>query len=460
MITTINLHALWLSLLAAAAATVGCADPPEDDGTGWPGCYDELPDLDGSGAADAGDCALVSVGTTIRTVCEGLADWSALRLCHGVTRAEVSAFDHPVASVLAGPEQTRFTVLMRRAGEGTARLWSDDNDNGHVDAGEVRRPGLAAFQELVVDGTGCVAVTGSDPVTNAITLWHDTDCDLTDQGAERGVVDLVTPGHTILGAPRLGFYGGRPVVVFRERASSQGENIIAWADLDNDRVVDEGERVVIASEATLHGVDSRFTLEVLFSDAAGSYLWRAPNGWHTGRAAATDPVLDHNLRWYRRSQNGNSFAELVVGHRGGAGGGLRINSEVLPYSLAYDAALGVGADAADRGYVSFSSYRSRGIWVDWNRDLRVTQDEVTLAPRLVETSLPALGALLDGSLVFVDFDLRGLGRLDSERWWPRSSTRYLGEDCDAEGNAHCVDGLACRVSGNAPEPRCVPEVQE
>jgi hypothetical protein len=230
--------------------------------------------------------------------------------------------------------------------------------------------------------------------------------------------------------------------------------------LDDDRQIAPTERQIIASSSSaggpyLSGVNSE-TFEIWYEEVGGPRVWRPIAGWNAGQSEPVGGTACTNHRWFR-----NNATNATV-HACFNTSGLLINERwQAPYFPDFFTPLGLGADVDGRSYVAFSTYTERGIWIDRNRDRLVAPNEFVVRERSEPVGgggpSRAHGTVINGSPVIFDSGFSAGAGLQAERWWPREVTKYLGELCDANVD-RCANALECRVSGEAPEPRCVPAV--
>lgn len=465
------MRSLAPALVSVATLALGCGGDLGPADLDADPCHAGLPDLDGSGAADAADCALIGVGAAVRAVCAGLAEWSALELCHGVSRHVTAASDFPVRAVLAGPDRDRMAVLIQQP-QGAVRLWMDADADGEPDEGEVRRLAFTSnVATLAADENGCLAVAGTQQIPSEVLIWHDRDCDLMADTDEQAIVSPLSSGRALVGPPLVGFHQSRTVLVFHESGGG-GQAVVAWWDMDGNGEVDAGEHQVIVegSNPRLLGVrtirsGSDRILEVQYAtwttSGAAVFVWRIwPQSWGSPSVGEIPGQACFAAEWFDR-EGTQEVQEASVDACALIGDGVRINGgALLPYLLFPNARPVVGADATGRAYVLFPTMTERVFWIDHNRDGLVAPVEVIVRSRQRGVGPErTVGTVIDGAPVFVDWVLFGETGMEVERWWPLVVTRYLGESCIRDSD-RCTSGLECRTSGDAVETHCVPIAEQ
>lgn len=433
-------------------------------------CYKELPDLDGSGAADENDCRLAGVGAAERRLCDSPLAWSTLESCRAATTSTLSdSFWSSPATVLVNGRM----VVVFADSSGGVHLWRDNNSDLAVDsATEITSlSALSAFGVYMVpyvvrDSGNCLAAITFAPTTHSVRYWRDRNCNGLAEPDEAALLPLASPGYTVNWS-QLVSWNGIPIVLFTEDAGANNpSHLSAWNDLDNDLLIDPGEVLQlyespISRLAAFQGLVYPGALNhvtyVRFNTGSGDSLvpnavWSFGSQWSLASGSMSTPSERDSrcvkMSWLSESQFACIDAGLLVtlGY---------VEWTVAP-TVVVDEAVGsedlfVGFDIGTGiTYVSFKKRYAGVLWTDLDGDRTAARSEILTVPNAIQSHF------LNEAPVFFRFPQGGVqGRLVVERWQPRTWTRFLGESCGLPFQ-QCAGDLECRVSGNATDARCVP----
>mgnify|MGYP000971913923 CR=1 FL=1 len=403
-------------------------------------CFASLPDLDGSGVVDANDCTLVGVGASLRVLCTESDAWWTLPACRasesGVIRVALGVNDAVSMS---------FNKFRHVFGTGSNfSVWTDTNDDGryeqsedHVISAVTGILGVERINELAVVGWG-----GRYAVT-----WSDTNQDGIPDAGEVAELPLLQPGE-LLQKVAVFTRATAPTtyaIAFRAEGPNPPPKVRAWSDVDADGQVDAAEIVDVSTEwGTL--VDA-LDYGVHIDEGGMRRVWTPTQGtWATG-SATTREATSGEARCADFTRVAGASMALCVERASFGAGIARVNFDGSKVALPFLA--DTIDEYGDRALVvrgGTSNVRQTVIWDDADRSGFPDEGEL----RAVQGR-----ALYDAvrDRVF-SFGVSNENAYTVETWHAREVTRYLGETCGTD--EACAGSLVCRVSGNAPEARCVP----
>ncbi len=424
-----------------------------------PGCEAGLADLNGDGKTDSGDCALVGVADVMRAVCAE--DYSPFTnpACRATLRQvldESSGSGMPPNSVVLRPafdseEGSSLAIAFRE------QLLADNNADGRFGAGE--HHDLPGFNDpiLAYDPERCLGALDAQ----AWLLWRDRDCDAVPDADE--IVQLV--------APDAGSSSHRPQIVLRSNgfvilyveAVGIEHAVRAWADLDDDMIVDASEIVTLAQDGIPVGIgykpQSFSDLGIYFRGRPGVdgdllRVWVPPSDWTFDPEAVADAPAS------LQSCAAGLAAQLDATACSDRDGRILLLREETAEFMAAASWFPVLSDAPEftqlmsgRYFVGMSvGTRSHTyLWSDRNDDRYI--DDAEIIRRAGGSAQWTRAAFVGDTPTFVGIVPPGVPGV--ERW---VEGHFLGESC--ADYPHCAGELECRVSGEDPGPRCVPAPAE
>ena len=440
---------------------------PDGTSSTVPSCYENLPDLDGSGAVDAQDCSWVGVGLAMRQVCREPGAW----LHHDECRAfdtipilnlysarswkttDLGTVDRPEFAVAITPETSNAVHyardrdgngvfeteesaivadqsfcgngcsvmgLLRDLGptdepgrplllfyaEGVAYLWRDDNGDDNVAETEIRSIGeWEATSAVLGDSLIVVGLDDTSEVPVA-RLWVDTNGDYVVSEEE---VQLLASD---VRAPSISFSRLGLLVALYVAAD---DSTMRWFDNDEDLVIDESEKQVLFAEgcyrARLHVYQQRDVFSCSGSAGLTLHTWGYESTWN------------------------------------GVGGGITT------------AALVGGMASGGSVMAAFTTDERQGqLWYDLNYNGAIEDTEISLVAHLRHDYWLTTGGPFLESTGGTFLNLTFQGEDDYTRMvniHPPEEAIFLNEICDAERD-RCAGALVCRISGYAEDARCVP----
>ncbi len=428
-------------------------------------CYADLADLDGSGEADEADCSLVGLGAFQRDLCDSVAAWKQLDACRATAQSNLHEGQVSSTEMMQFWRGQLVVGYLENFG---MRLWRDADIDLAVDDAELSTvfASGAAFLDgsLETDGAGCLAASATDSASpvRQVRFWRDANCDGVVAAAEVTQLILVPPAETIYYQRLVPWLNGVAIVYFG--ADAAGTKFLrAWTDLDADYQVDTNEMLEIASGGTL-----RFFGSTVFQDSAGTRgatlryaqngvlfngadtVWTFGNQW-VQSAGTSSPALGWDAKCHAKHAvggNSNIFvcqdADANVGVASGAATALSL----VP-GAQHATFLSTSGTVRDTSSEEFLALRARDhalLWVDANADDAISEEEVIRRDDAFDATFVSRAPLFlrtNGGMAVV------------ERWFPKEETDFLGEVCNG-GAPRCAGELECRVSGRAPDARCVP----
>ncbi|MCL4225602.1 MAG: hypothetical protein KJZ91_14165 [Myxococcales bacterium] len=406
-------------------------------------CFAGLPDLDGSGAADAGDCGLVGAGKAQRELCSSEEAWWSLPGCRSAaTSGTISSFNVSVSATVQSASGLRFVYGAQQE----LHVWRDANSDGRFEPAEDTTIASSAVSVIERPMDAVFIGWSTSVFGGTVVVWNDADRDGIPASSEIATHQLVGGGERLI-ALRSFVTLGRVAFAFQSDAAERP--IRAWSDIDGDGVVDASEVIDIAPHG--NGLQGAFEGNVVYSELVSGTVsvWSPGSAWasNTGaiRAATADEARCEDIvTWH-----GTRFCrEPAI--RGGFIWRLRSTEGAVLLPLA-GASIGLYDDQLVVHSTATQTTRST-IWRDLDGSRFPDPGElVSVAGRAVMNTdgrLFTFGpAWSNGFAPFV------------ETWHPLATTRYLGESCDTDANEACAGELECRISGNALEPHCVPAVE-
>lgn len=401
-------------------------------------CFASLPDLDGNGAVDAADCALSGVGASHRALCADSDAWWTLPACRAAETAAIR-----VAFGVNDAVSMSWNGLRHVFGtSANFSVWTDSDDDGRYDQSE---------DHVISAVTGIIGVEQVDQMTVVgwggpyAIVWRDANQDGLPDPAEVSALQLLPAGEQ-LEKLAVFFRATTPAtyaLAFRKQGSNPAPRVRAWSDLDADGQVDAAE--IIDISADFGSLVDAYNYAVHIDEGATRRVWTpAPEMWSTGSGTTQAATSAESRCADFMHAGGVSFCV----ERASLGGDLkRLNGDGTATSLP------LAAETVD----DFSGHAIAVRDLSTGRPRSVIWDDADFSDYPDEGELRAVA----GRVAYDAFRdrLYSFGPADAtayavETWHARDVTRFLGETCDA-GEA-CAGTLTCRISGNAPEPRCVP----
>lgn len=481
------LAAAAIAGLAVLSSVAACSDPPSEDVDGYctvqelpdgtvhiecpdtsadiEPCFATLPDLDGNGAVDAEDCRLSGAGEVLRALCDAPEAWATIPSCRATLVSNVSNSFWPPAGAVS--TLTSGQLSLAYAGGDGVKLWRDADSDGAVGSGETQtliaaQPSRLNELRFTADRMGCATLAVRSFDDQLVRYWRDLDCDGIAQAAETGSLSLASTG-TILNGIDLLPWADTTILVFVEATPDFGPlRLRAWADTNRDLSAAPAEVLTIAEGPSLRYYDG----SVSAGTQSVSQLWYNSGA---GDIGMPDTVWTFGSTWSLAAGNGRPLSSRESACRliqfldydqficVEAGGLVTVRSP--EWSLASD----IPIDAATNAYDLMTNVTARDLQGTQYASIRRRNDAVLVAELDNDSAFSSDETFTREAAIIAHY-VRGApffarnpsqNVLLTEQWFPQEETRFLGEECNATRDT-CSGDLICRISGNAPEARCVP----